>query len=129
MLPTQDLKGRRFGKLVVTSFAGYFPASIGAPLMAVWVCKCQCGNVKRIQATNLISGNTRSCGCLRHQKKAEKHLYQKWHYEKRRGTLCEEWLRYEIFEAFMRKAGYTPRMRVKKEVRGGVLSPDNYYLT
>ena len=28
------------------------------------VCKCDCGNIKEIRSGNLISGNTRSCGCL-----------------------------------------------------------------
>lgn len=127
MLPTQDLRGRRFGKLVVTGFAGYFPSSIGAQLHAYWTCRCDCGaEMIRVKASSLMHGNTKSCGCLRHQKKNAKHLYQKWYYEKRRGTLCDAWLKYEIFEAFMDRAGYTQRMRVKKLDRGGVLSPSNF---
>ena len=125
--PTTNLEGRRFGKLVVTGFAGYFPTSIGAPLDAYWTCRCDCGSeMIRVKATSLLCSNTRSCGCLRRQKKNSKHLYQKWYYEKRRGTLCDAWLSYEIFASFMKNIGYTPRMRVKKIHRGAQLSPENF---
>lgn len=128
MLPTSNLLGQRFGKLTVTGFAGYFASSLGAQLHAYWTCRCDCGNeMIRIKATSLTGGRTKSCGCLKHQKKSKVHLYQKWYHERLRGTLCEEWIRYEIFKEFMEKVGYTNRMRVKKKVRGGVLSPDNFY--
>ena len=128
MKPTYNLIGQRFGKLTVTGFAGYFSSSLGSPLQAYWTCRCDCGKeMLRIKAMSLTTGNTKSCGCLKRQKKSKLHLYQKWYYEKNRGTLCDEWLSYEIFKAFMEKVGYTTRMRVKKVERGGVLSPDNYY--
>lgn len=127
---TDSLIGKRFGKLVVTGFAGYFPSSFGAPLEAYWTCECGCGKkMVRVRATSLTTRNTKSCGCLKNQKKSKMHLYWKWQYEKRRGTLCEEWLAFEVFKAFMQKVGYTERMRVKKVRRGGVLSPDNFYLS
>lgn len=31
----------------------------------VWNCKCECGNEKKIYATNLVRGLTKSCGCYR----------------------------------------------------------------
>lgn len=31
---------------------------------AVWVCECQCGEVISVTARDLVSGNTKSCGCL-----------------------------------------------------------------
>lgn len=128
MRPTDNLIGQRFGKLVVTGFAGYFAASPGAPLLAYWTCRCDCGKeMIRVPAHTLKHFGKRSCGCLKSGKKSEEHLYQKWYYEKRHGTLCEEWLRFEIFEAFMSKVGYTNKMRVKKLVRGVTLSPNNFY--
>ena len=30
----------------------------------MWLCKCQCGNELIVSASNLKSGNTKSCGCL-----------------------------------------------------------------
>ena len=31
----------------------------------IWQCQCECGNIIEVQAANLQSGNTLSCGCLR----------------------------------------------------------------
>lgn len=28
-----------------------------------YICQCECGKVKTIQAANLYSGRTKSCGC------------------------------------------------------------------
>jgi hypothetical protein len=55
-----DLVGRRFGRLAVLSRSN--------PLRSYgtwWVCKCDCGNEKVVNGSQLKSGNTRSCGCLR----------------------------------------------------------------
>ena len=30
-----------------------------------WKCKCECGNIVEIYASNLTRGATKSCGCLR----------------------------------------------------------------
>lgn len=128
MRPTDSLLGRRFGKLVVTGFSGYFPTSLGAPLTAYWTCKCDCGvEMRRVKATSLLRGNTKSCGCLARQKKNERHLRNKWYYEKSKGAICAEWVTYAAFESFMSKCGYTSRMRVKKKRRDLELSPDNFY--
>ena len=34
----------------------------------VWECKCDCGNMTYVLATNLKKGNTKSCGCLKREK-------------------------------------------------------------
>lgn len=128
MRPTDNLIGQRFGKLVVTGFAGYFAASPGAPLLAYWTCRCDCGKeMIRVPAQTLKHFGKRSCGCLKSGKKSEMHLHQKWYYEKRHDTLCEEWLRFEVFKEFMYKVGYTNKMRVRKYRNNSVLSPDNFY--
>lgn len=31
------------------------------------ICECECGNVKRIRASNLVSGTVNSCGCIRRE--------------------------------------------------------------
>lgn len=56
-----DLVGRRFGKLVVLSQDkkdGRFP---------LCRCRCDCGREKEVRAYSLLSGNTTSCGCIRHK--------------------------------------------------------------
>lgn len=30
----------------------------------IYLCRCRCGNLKEVSETNLISGNTKSCGCM-----------------------------------------------------------------
>lgn len=128
MRPTNNLIGQRFGKLTVTGFAGYFSSSLGSPLVAYWTCRCDCGKeMVRVKAINLTKGGTKSCGCLKGRKSYKNHLYQKWYHERLRGTLCEDWLRYEVFKAFMGRVGYTSRMKIKKKTRGGIFSPSNFY--
>ena len=31
----------------------------------MWRCKCDCGKEVIVQSSNLINGNTKSCGCLK----------------------------------------------------------------
>lgn len=59
--PTKNLLGQRFGKLEVVEFDGYKPQKYSN--VAYWKCKCDCGNIKSIRATQLVSGGTKSCGC------------------------------------------------------------------
>lgn len=55
----QDLTGKRFGRLVVTSYVGN----------RKWLCKCDCGNVNIVNAQNLKRGWIKSCGCWRIEKR------------------------------------------------------------
>ena len=54
-----DRTGQKFGKLTV--IARDLTASIGN---AVWICQCDCGRSVTVRSNNLVSGNTRSCGCV-----------------------------------------------------------------
>lgn len=55
----KNLKNKRFGKLVVIEEAASRDGKTW------WLCKCDCGNEKKIPAKNLIKDNcTKSCGCL-----------------------------------------------------------------
>lgn len=60
-----DLTGKRFGKLTVIELSHIKGQSL-------WKCICDCGNQKLVRSRSLISGKTKSCGCLRrdagHQK-------------------------------------------------------------
>lgn len=60
---TKDLTGKTFGRLLVIEFAGYFPRKNG-DRHAYWLCECACGTRKSYMAHCLISGMTKSCGCL-----------------------------------------------------------------
>lgn len=58
--PIIDMTNKRFGRLTVISYTG---KNINGN--AIWLCKCDCGNVKEISRSCLIYGNTKSCGCLK----------------------------------------------------------------
>ncbi len=57
-----DLTGQRFGRLTVIKETGR--AGNGAVL---WLCRCECGKQSIVQGYALLSGNTTSCGCKRHE--------------------------------------------------------------
>lgn len=49
--------GMRFGKLTILRKGERINRNL------VWICQCDCGNIKGIYQSNLQNGKTRSCGC------------------------------------------------------------------
>lgn len=62
-----DLTGQRFGRLTVLERAGSYKVcgEWASTTLAVWRCRCDCGEVVEVLGQNLRRGQTRSCGCLR----------------------------------------------------------------
>lgn len=58
MSKLKDLKGQKFGKLLVISRADNYKDG-----RTRWKCQCDCGNIIDVMSTNLLRGNTKSCGC------------------------------------------------------------------
>ncbi len=58
----RDLAGKRFGRLVALRLE-YKDEKQNA----CWLFHCDCGNEKVLPAIQVTRGNTRSCGCLRHE--------------------------------------------------------------
>lgn len=56
-----DLRGQRFGRLVVESLAGIR----GKKAYSTWECICDCGGMSVVSGSNLMRGHTVSCGCYR----------------------------------------------------------------
>lgn len=54
----KDLTGERFGRLVAERFVGIVSRHTR------WECLCDCGKRIVAQKSNLLSGNTLSCGCI-----------------------------------------------------------------
>lgn len=74
-----NLKGKRFGRLTVLEIRGRTKAN-----KATWLCSCTCGKQRVVVGSGLISGNARSCGCLRNENHKRTHgktntkLYGVW---------------------------------------------------
>lgn len=99
---------------------------------ALWRCKCDCGNEIDVTATDLVSGHTRSCGCLMRETsakmltthgKSKERLYTVWqgmlgrcnrpsseaykNYGGRGIKVCDEWANdYEVFRDWAYANGY-----------------------
>lgn len=51
----KDITNKRYGKLIAL-----YPIKKGK-----WHCRCDCGNECDVELSNLTTGNTQSCGCLK----------------------------------------------------------------
>lgn len=81
-----ELSGRRFGRWLV---AGRGPAS------GRWLCVCDCGSRSCVSSQSLVSGRSKSCGCLNSERLKEPRPY-------RRKEHSQEFLR-ERNRAYQRK--------------------------
>ena len=54
-----ELTGERFGRLAVLRYS-----HSNKNKQRIWECQCDCGNIIFASSNQLVSGNTRSCGCL-----------------------------------------------------------------
>lgn len=64
-----ELIGKRYGKLTILR---YSEKKGNRGKSYVW-CKCDCGNEKEVQLSNLRHGGVKSCGCLKHEATAKHH--------------------------------------------------------
>lgn len=60
-----DLTGLVFGRLTVVKF---FKTK---NKVRYWECECSCGSISFVSRTHLLSGKTKSCGCLLKEKHSE----------------------------------------------------------
>ena len=79
-----DITGKRFGKLLVLSMAEDYYSPSGHRLSRC-NCLCDCGNTTVVNMSSLVSGKTRSCGCLQNTKgllQEKQELVDKYDFEK-----------------------------------------------
>lgn len=131
-----DLTGQRFGKLTVISRATRPGVKIR------WLCQCDCGNAKTIEAGNLGT-NTHSCGCIRNTQggMTRAHpLWRRWsnmverctkptckdfhNYGGRGIQVCDRWLHFPNFVADMQATHFDGASIERKDNERGY-SPDN----
>lgn len=60
-----DLSGKVFSRLTAISRAPNAGEGVGSK--AKWNCICDCGNPAIVYASALKGGNTKSCGCVKHE--------------------------------------------------------------
>lgn len=113
----EDLSGNKYGRLTVVKFSHY-----ANNYKQYWECICNCGRNKTVEKHRLISGNTKSCGCLSEENvrnvnkthgMSRTRIYNIWNamcqrcnnknarnYERYGGrgiNVCKEWLKFEYF--------------------------------
>lgn len=54
-----DISGQRFGRLTAVKYVGS-----NKGWGAIWECVCDCGNTVNVKKGSLMTGGTKSCGCL-----------------------------------------------------------------
>lgn len=57
----KDITGQKFGRLTALyRLENYHKQGV------YWLCVCECGKFKEVNGKDLRKGNTKSCGCLKH---------------------------------------------------------------
>lgn len=138
--------GGRFGRLTV------FPENIKVKnSKKYYLCKCDCGNEIYVPKHKLVSGHTRSCGCLSIDESrdrftthgmTETRLYRTWRgmiarcecpgdaksyarYGARGITVCEEWHKFESFRDWAFSTGYSDELTIERIDVDGNYCPEN----
>lgn len=70
MIHHNELQGQRFGRLVARTCLG--KTTTWKKNVFMWLCKCDCGEVKPVASTSLVYGRTLSCGCLNREKASKR---------------------------------------------------------
>ena len=141
----KDLTNQVFGRLTVIEFAGF-----GSSHKTLWKCKCECGNEITVKSNSLVTGHTRSCGCLEIETKKKnnlKHglrndpLYPTWlnmrdrcnnpnnshykYYGKKGICLCEEWDDFKNFYNWAYSNGYVKGLTIERIDINSNYCPEN----
>lgn len=141
----RDLTGQRSGRLIVIKEHGRNKQG-----KAVWLCQCECGNLKTVYSYSLISKTTLSCGCLQKEvvkersithNKTKTRLYKTWaniktrcynpkftyykYYGGRGIKMCDEWQAFEAFHAWAITSGYSDNLTIERIKNDGNYEPGN----
>lgn len=145
MPPLIDLTGQRFGRLVVIK------REPTVNRHTIWLCECDCGKFVSVDAGNLRSNHTTSCGCFQREAtsqsnrthgKGHTRIWRIWecmktrcyrksyhafrHYGGRGITICPEWKNdFQAFYDWAMANGYQDDLSIDRIDNDKGYSPDN----
>jgi hypothetical protein len=135
-----NIAGRRFGRLLAVKLVGKERGHY------MWLCKCDCGNTKKMKVRSLMHDNIKSCGCLlkwRAPGYVKRKFYHTWigiiyrcykttepsykRYGAKGIKVCDEWRNdYWAFHKWMELSGWKPGLTVDRfPNKNGNYSPEN----
>lgn len=137
-----DFANQRFGRLVALKKVGKNERG-----QSRWLCKCDCGNMVTVTASNLKPYGKKNFGCGCQMGKNIKHglihtrLYNIWAKIKERCSnpynkdfpryggrgifICEEWQEFKVFYDWAMENGYDDSLQIDRKNNDGPYSPDN----
>ena len=145
MSKLKDLKGNRYGRLIVIERSGS-----NIHKRALWKCLCDCGNEVVVVGSHLLNGNTYSCGCYKSDKirerlgshyKSRTRLHNIWknmrqrcnnpnkpdykYYGGKGVRVTSRWDDYSTFEKWSIENGYTDALTIDRIDTNGDYCPEN----
>lgn len=105
-------------------------------------CVCECGKTGDFSEHAIVTGRTKSCGCLKNELARERFIqysqsldghsksdyYHSWYCWKQRGVLCDEWLDFKIFEMWCINNGVQKEDFITRRDCDKHLSKDNIFI-
>lgn len=146
-----DLTGQRYGRLIVVKESTPRIRKDRNSVKRVWECKCDCGNTTYVIHESLVSGTTKSCGCLQKEGTPKNpnaitrkyaRLYKTWHgmkarcnnpndqhhkdYYDRGIKVCPEWNNsFKVFLEWALSHGYKNDLTIDRIDVNGDYEPNN----
>lgn len=148
-----DIEGKMYGSLLVVEEVAPIPRNDKPGWnRRAYLCRCCCGKELVVTRDSLVSGNTKSCGCLKLQKgrparhkthgKTDTRLYRIWSHMKARCDqpsnnryhrygargikVCAEWHdSFETFEKWALSHGYSDDLTIERDDNDKGYCPEN----
>ena len=145
---SEVIRGSRFGRYTVIQDLGIEQRDNYS--VHVVLARCDCGRIKKVQRSHLISGHIKSCGCYNAEKskhtmsthgQSSTRLYGIWKDMKKRCSnpnhigyknyggrgisVCAEWNSFDLFYQWAINSGYDESLSIDRIDVDGSYSPQN----